>query len=358
MQKSENILISPLNWGLGHASRLIPIIEYFLENNKNVFIIGNGESFKLLSERFPNCKSLYLFAPKMKYGRRKAISFNYILSAILLVFNVFIERRKVSKIIKNYNIDTIISDNRPGVFSKNVKSIYISHQVNVFTKEKNNLCSKILTNIHKKIIQKYDCCWVPDNFDSEFAGRMSENPSKLNLKYIGILSRFQNFANYSLKQDSKTYEIVAIVSGPEPQRSIFENIVLDKLRKENINSLIIRGLPQSKEVLENEANIDFLNHCSDSDFYNYLKKAKLIICRSGFSSILDMLVFNKNVIILPTPGQPVQEYLARRLNSKYNFISLQQEELYDFDFSKIKFQNQNYFENDKNKLKFFLEEYL
>ena len=358
MRKSQNILVSPLNWGLGHATRLIPIIEWCLKNNKNVFILGNGEAFKLLCQRFPDCKNIYLSAPKMRYGKKTTINFHYVLSAILLAFNVFVERCKVSKIIRTYNIDTIISDNRPGVFSKQVKSIYISHQINVFTRERNNLVSKILTILHKKVIKKYDACWVPDNSKSELTGRMSENVNNLNLNYIGILSRFQNMENFTAQQDLKTYEIVAIVSGPETQRSIFEKIIFEKLLEENRKSLIIRGLPKDSKCVENKDNIDFLNHCSDSEFFHYISNAKIIICRSGYSSIMDMLVFNKNVIIIPTPGQPEQEYLAKRLNNKYNFVSLQQEDLKNICLSQIDFQTKQSFENCTNELYEFLNLHL
>ena len=358
MKKSQNILVSPLNWGLGHATRLIPIIEWCLKNNKNVFILGNGESFKLLCERFPDCKNIYLSAPKMIYGKKTALNFYFVLSAILLIFNVFIERRKVSKIIKTYNIDTIISDNRPGVISKKVKSIYISHQINVFTSKKNNLISKILTSLHKIVIKKYDACWVPDNAKSELTGRMSENVNNLNLNYIGILSRFQNTENFATQLNLKTYEIVAIVSGPETPRSIFENIIIRKLLNENYKSLIIRGLPKNKKCIKSKNNIDFLNHCNDNEFFHYISNAKIIICRSGYSSIMDMLVFNKNVIIVPTPGQPEQEYLAKRLNKKYNFVSLQQEDFKNIFLSQINFNSKKCFENDTNKLNEFLNLHL
>ena len=143
-----------------------------------------------------------------------------------------------------------------------------------------------------------------------------------------------------------------------PDFSIFEKIIIEKLLEENRKSLIIRGLPKDSKCVENKDNIDFLNHCSDSEFFHYISNAKIIICRSGYSSIMDMLVFNKNVKIIPTPGQPEQEYLAKRLNNKYNFISLQQEDLKNICLSQIDFQTKQSFENDKNKLNEFLNLHL
>ncbi len=358
MQKSNNIIISPLNWGLGHATRIIPIIEYCLQNDKNVVIVGNGESFKLLCDKFPTCKSEYLPSPKMTYGKRKAMGFKFAINAILLSFNVLGERRKLKKIIKLHNIDTIISDNRPGIYSKKVKSIYISHQINVFTKKENNFLSKFLTFLHKLVIKKYTYCFVPDYENSEFAGRMSKNNNSLNLIYVGILSRFQNFKNIKPKRDLKKYDILAIISGPEPQRSIFENIIVEQLKTENYSCLVIRGLPHEQTKRENLLNVDFCNHCCDDDFYFYVNNASLLISRSGYSSIMDIMNFNKNSIIVPTPAQPEQEYLAEKLNKKFKFVSLKQAELANVKLSAISFEQNDTAINNSISLDKILQKYI
>lgn len=339
MQQSKKILISPLNWGLGHASRLMPIIDWCILNDKNVIIAGNGESLKLLSDKYPQLITEFVPAPCMRYGKKKAIGMSFVIRSFLFILNSFRERLITKRLIKKHNVDTIISDNRPGIFIKELKTIYITHQLNVYTSKTPNISSRFLSSIHGKIIKKYTHCWIPDYENNHsLAGRMSENLNNMNLNYIGPLSRFENLT--STARLDKQYEVVCIVSGPEPQRSKFENYLSNLLKNHNANTLIIRGLPASSTNREKLNNITYLNHCNDKDFYNYVINSDIIFCRSGYSTIMDLIVTNKKAVLIPTPGQPEQEYLADYLNDKYGFVKIVQSEIDQFDLDKINFKRQ------------------
>jgi len=356
LEKSQNILISPLNWGLGHASRIIPIIDYCLNSGKNVVIAGNGVSLDLLKNKYPDLTTVNLPAPTLHYGNKRAISLRLVIKVLFMLINFRKERRLTKRIIRQYNIDTIISDNRPGVYSSRVKSIYITHQVSIFISARSGLLSAIFSKFHQNIIAKYDYCWVPD-FEGEnsLAGRLSSNVKDLQLFHIGPLSRFA-IKGYSWEPTKIVeYKIVCIISGPEPQRSSFETLVISKLQNTKHNSLIIRGLPNTETTLKSIANVSFLNHCDDNQFYNYLQSADLIICRSGYSSIMDIFAIGKNALIIPTPGQPEQEYLAEYLSGKYGFIGMSQNEFAHADLSTVDFPKQSQNEYDNSALKKILD---
>ncbi|MDD3859897.1 MAG: glycosyltransferase, partial [Bacteroidales bacterium] len=335
LKKSKNILICPLNWGLGHACRIIPIIEYCIETNKNIVIAGNGSSLKLLLQRFPSIKNEHIPAPTLNYSRKQSIGIRFYLSFFLMFLNIYRENRFTKNIIKKYNIDTIISDNRPGIYSKKVKSIYITHQVNVFTSEKLGFISSILTKLHLRIIKNFTYCFVPDFAEKSISGRLSENTTGLDLIYLGPLSRFSGLESENYN-NNKVYEIVCIVSGPEPQRKVFEDILIKKFKDEKTKVLILRGLPEKQNQTIQIGNICLINHCNDTDFLNYLKLSKIIICRSGYSTIMDLITIKKNAILIPTPGQPEQVYLGKHLK-KYSFICVEQNDILNFNIKSLSF---------------------
>ncbi|HOZ29855.1 MAG TPA: glycosyltransferase [Bacteroidales bacterium] len=356
VEKSKNILICPLNWGLGHACRIIPIIEYCIETDKTIIIASNGSSFKLLKQRFPSLIQEYIPSPILNYAKKQSIGFRFYCSFLLLFLNIYRERKYVKNIIKKYAIDTIISDNRPGIFSRKVKSIYITHQVNVFNSAKKGYLSGILTKLHLRIIKKYTYCFVPDYPDNSIAGRLSENTTGLELVYLGPLSRFSKMEN-NIPDEITHYNIVCIVSGPEPQRTVFEELLITKFKNTKHNVLILRGLPDNENFKTQIGSIDLLNHCNDSTLFSYLKLSEFIICRSGYSSIMDLITIGKNAILVPTPGQPEQEYLGQYLQ-KYGFKYLEQKDILDFDFNSINLPTLKAFAQNSMHLKKILDLYL
>jgi len=356
LDKSKNILICPLNWGLGHACRIIPIIEYCIDNNKNIILAGNGSSLKLLKHRFPTLKNEYISAPILSYSKNQSIGFRFYFSFFRLFVNIFRERRYLNVLIKKHNIDTIISDNRPGISSPRVKSIYITHQINVFYSDKSDIFSRVLTKLHLRIIKKYTYCFVPDYADNSIAGKLSKNTTGLNLIYLGPLSRFLTSGSV-IDSIKPQYKIVCIVSGLEPQRTVFEELLLKKFKNEQNKVLILRGLPKNKNTILHVGNIDLIDHCDDSFFVSSLLTCELIICRSGYSTIMDLMTIGRKAILVPTPGQPEQEYLGNYLKNK-GFVCLKQNEIINFDVTSIDLStcsaNEKYEINLKNVLDLYL----
>lgn len=304
----------------------------------NVIIAGNGESLSLLKSKYPQLITENIPAPKMKYGKKKAINIAFVLRSLLMIANILRERAYTRSLIKKHNIDTLISDNRPGIWSRKVKSIYITHQLNVYTGLSQNISGNILSALHRRIIKKYTHCWIPD-YENELsvAGRMSANMNNTRLNYIGILSRFTDIQ--TLATGDRRFKIVCIASGPEPQRSILEKEYKELLSKSGQKSLIIRGLPDKSDSNSERDMISVMNHCEDSEFLNIITGADLIFCRSGYTTVMDLLALGRKAILVPTPGQPEQEYLAEYLAKNAGFISLEQSQLSQFDFNKLAFTN-------------------
>ncbi|MFY8184999.1 MAG: glycosyltransferase [Bacteroidia bacterium] len=215
------------------------------------------------------------------------------------------------------NIDVIISDNRYGLYSTKVHSIFIGHQLSI----QSPLLSKKINNIHANFINKFNECWVPDDVNINLSGELSIN-EKITIPTIriGLLSRFNNNTT-----QEKKYDILILLSGTEPQRSILEQKLMATLDNSKLSIALIRGTTTSSTKLyANSENFDLLN---SYELQILIESSEILICRSGYSSIMDIMHFNKKIILIPTPGQTEQEYLAKHLKKKYNIAFIEQSNL-------------------------------
>ncbi len=321
-----NVLFSPLDWGLGHASRLVPIIRRFIERDDYVVIAGSGPSIVLLEREFPTAiiEPLPSFSPKFSdMDSQSSAIFHQVPS---FLYRIFRENHHVQTLVEAHDIDLIISDNRYGVRSKKCRSVFITHQFQPkiggeFTK----VCEKIVARILWHWTKKFDRVYVPDVAidGSGYAGELAVPLKKSkNIRALGILSRFTK----KEENPSPKYDFTAIISGPEPQRTIFEKIITEKFSSIDANCLIIRGLPTEGEGETCSGNITFINHLSAEELQDTIINSRQIICRSGYSSIMDLVALNRTAIFVPTPGQAEQEYLAEHMKL-FGFTSISQKML-------------------------------
>lgn len=319
-QSEKRVLIAPLDWGLGHATRCIPVIQSLISHGIKIYIAAEGRIKNLLKNEFPNAVFLPLPEYKIRYAK----------SARVLPFIIGIQLPKIlkrirqehiwlQKIIETHRLDAIISDNRFGLFSKKIPCIYITHQLSVFTG--NFLADRIATQLHQSIMGKYDQCWIPDAASNGLAGKLS-HPKKIpaNARYIGPLSRLEPLVL------EKKYEWLISLSGPEPQRTILEKKIFSQLPFLEGNILIIRGLPGENTVMEVPSNVTIHNHLSASQFNRAVALSDKIICRSGYTSIMDLVKMKKKALLIPTPGQAEQEYLGEYLSEQKYFPCVMQKD--------------------------------
>ena len=337
--KQKTILFCPLDWGLGHASRDILIIQKFLDSKKYKIIIGaDNAPYHLLKSEFPDLQFLRFPSFKIRYSSLFSLNIKIILQLPKILYWIHKEHRMLKRIIFQQGVDIVISDNRYGLWNNNIHSIIISHQINIFLPG-NLKWMELLVNIKiRKWLKRFDQCWVPDmEGDNNLAGKLS-HPEKLleNLCYIGPLSRFQLTRNQKDLSPKKKYEVLIILSGPEPQRSILEKNLIRYFRKKENLVLIVRGIPWQKQGQTIYGNISLVSHLPSDLLYSYISMAKYIICRAGYSSIMDLTILNKSAILIPTPGQTEQEYLAQSLHNRKYFYKMEQKNI-DFEkaFNKI-----------------------
>lgn len=315
----KNILIAPLNWGLGHATRCIPIIKALEQNGFTPIIASDGVALALLKKEFPYLFAIELPAYAITYSE-KGKNFKWKLIAQLPKMFRAIRKEKalVQKIVENYEIQGIISDNRLGVFSKNVTSVFITHQLNVLSGK----TSWITTKIHSHFIAKFNQCWVPDiaKFPN-LSGKLGHLKKPLkNTIYIGPLSRFEK------KSMPIQYDLMVILSGPEPQRTLLEEKLIAELKPYPKSILFVKGIVQNEQKMWKNNQITFYNFMNSEQLNTAFNESEIVLCRSGYTTIMDLAKLEKKAFLIPTPGQYEQEYLAKKFKKEGISPSCNQED--------------------------------
>lgn len=309
MESEKRILVAPLNWGLGHATRSIPIINALTANRFEPVIASDGEALKLLQKEFPQLETFELPSYNITYSK-KANSFKLklIKDSPSLLKTIKREKNVTDSLVRSENISGIISDNRFGVRSKDVPSVFITHQLRVLSGSTTWLSSKL----HQNIISKFDECWVPDHLGiknlSGDLGHLEGYTSTI--KYLGPLSRFE-------KQDlPKKYDLLVILSGPEPQRSYLEHKLLDELQFFKGQVCFVKGLIENEKHINTTNHITTYNFMTSPELEKALNESALVLSRSGYTSIMDYAKLEKKAFLIPTPGQFEQEYLAKKFEDE------------------------------------------
>lgn len=311
----KNILLCPLNWGLGHASRCVPIIRGILESGDNPIIAADKAPLAFLEKEFPDLTFIRLPGFEPTYSRSDSQVFKLFKSIPNALMNFKREHRAIEKIVDEYNIDVIISDNRFGCWSRKAHSIYMTHQLHIQVPKFFTWTSPIVNQIHKSYIKKYDELWIPDVENEPSLSGVLSHPADINIKtkYIGFLSRFSS----DIKNEIKSIDYLVILSGPEPQRTILEDIIIKQANETKGYIVILRAKPDEEIIPGNiPDNVILFNHVDDGLFAKIVARSKKIICRGGYSSLMDLISLNRNAYLIPTPGQTEQEYLAEYLTEK------------------------------------------
>jgi hypothetical protein len=325
LKKNFNILICPLEWGLGHAARMIPIARKLQERNHNV-IIGCGKEHQSLF-RNELTDLIYIDFPGFKTGYSSFMP-QYIfllLKTPLLFYNILVEHIKVKRIIKDHKIDIIISDNRFGLWNSKTRCVYVTHQLRIPLPDKLKHFEWIGILFHRFFVTKYSLCFVPDlPGDLNLSGRLTHG-MKLpeNTRFIGILSRFSGALNSGENKSGFPHNTV-ILSGPEPQRGILRQKLIDVLNKRELPTVILEGKPGSPAEPSKSGNIISFNHLASDEMQDMIIGSTSIVTRSGYTSVMELISLNCSALLIPTPGQTEQEYLARYLSAKGWFSEVSQ----------------------------------
>lgn len=310
MFKSKNILISPLNWGLGHASRCIPIIQEVIDMGHRPMVASDGKALDFLKKEFTGLTFIELPSYAIEYPVNGEFLKLKLLKDSPRIWNAIRKEHKVLKqIIKEHHIDLVISDNRMGLFTDLVPCVFITHQLQVLS----GSTTWLSTQLHLHYIKKFDSCWIPD-IDSYYnlSGKMSKNTDKsLSKEFIGPLSRLEYKETTSFK-----YDLLILLSGPEPQRSILEEQLMTSLDTYSGSTLFVAGKVEHEQKVIKKSKLTYYNYLTTSGLQKAVERSAIVLSRSGYSTVMDLQKMRKKAFFIPTPGQYEQEYLAEHLENK------------------------------------------
>jgi len=312
------ILVCPLNWGLGHATRCVPIVRNYLAEGHEVVLAADGYPLQFLKSEFPELHTLELPSYPVSYSAGKSQVAAMIRNLPHILKGMYHEHNWLRKLLKVEHFDLVISDNRFGLWTKQTTCIYITHQLMIKMPQHLKMLEPLTWWLHRQIINQYRTCWIPDYQENGgLSGDLAHKyPLPQNAQFIGPLTRFLKTETY--KPDT-SYDVVALVSGIEPQRTLFENQLVQRFAKSNEKTLIVCGKPTNNNSRLQIGNICFATHITDTQLAAYLLGAKKIIARSGYSTIMDLHAINclYKAEFIPTPGQTEQEYLAEYMKSRF-----------------------------------------
>jgi uncharacterized protein (TIGR00661 family) len=312
----RKVIVAPLNWGLGHASRCVPIIKSLLENKFTPVIASDGKALEFLKKEFPTLESFELPSYSISYG--KNLKWTLFLKSRYIAQSA----RKEHAILKEYlnhhhEVVGVISDNRFGMYSKKIPSVYITHQVNVLS----GFLTPFTSYFHQRIIKKFDECWIPDDIGAVYSGKLSKSRRTLNQKYIGVLSRFKK---QNLEQE---IDVLIVLSGPEPNRTQLESKLLSIYKTSNQRICLVQGKVEKTQKVTSIGSVKVVNFMLSGELQKALNSSEMIVCRSGYSSIMDLISLGKKAVLIPTKHQNEQEYLAKYLQGKGSFQYIKENQL-------------------------------
>ncbi len=327
----NKVIVAPLNWGLGHATRCIPIIQALIRQGFEPIIASDGAALLLLQKEFPELRTLTLPSYSITYPKKGLLHWHFFKQVPRILKAIRQEKSVIEKVVTHEKIHGIISDNRFGVYHNQIPSIYLTHQLNVHS----GLTTWLSSKLHQKHLRNYDEVWVPDIKGSRnLSGHLGHAhlPNQL-IKYVGALSRLR------WHKEEKKYEYLIILSGPEPQRSYLEKEMLSVFDNRKESVVVIKGCIDGEIKKETRGNITIYNYVLMHLLEKLIAQSHCVISRSGYSTIMDLYRMRAKACFIPTPSQYEQQYLAKYLDQQKIVPFFKQ---HDFNVERLKNKLPNY----------------
>jgi UDP-N-acetylglucosamine transferase subunit ALG13 len=328
LQTGKNILICPLEWGLGHAGRMVPLAKKLIGLGHNVMIGAGPEQLEFFKKELPGIKCISFPGFSIRYSSWLPQYLVILFNIPAFIFRIFREHRQLKELIARNKIGIVISDSRPGLWNRTVKTVFVTHMIRLPLPRPVSFIEKTGLLSSKLFIRKFTFCFIPDiESDNNLSGKLSHD-LKLpgNARYIGILSRFSAQKAVSAPEGYR-YFCTVILSGPEPQRGIMKRKMSGILRLTGESSVILEGRPGIITEKHSEGNITYISHLPAEEMREYIIHSRYIVSRSGYTTLMELASLGKSALIIPTPGQTEQEYLAEYLSEKGWFGTISQKEI-------------------------------
>lgn len=324
MSKSKKrVLLAPLNWGLGHVTRSAPLIRALERNGVEVVLASDGDALHLLRAEFPHLAVEALPSYKIRYAGANMVR-NIAVQLPRILYAVRAEYSATAQLVRKYQLDGIISDNRYGCFCAGVPSVLLTHQL--YLKVPAPSLEWMANRVLRLALRKFDQIWVPDiaEKNGSLSGELShgEKPVHRAVSYIGPLSRMQ-----PAREEDFSYDVAIVLSGPEPQRTVLEQKLLEQALEMPYNCILVQGKTAEKQHYFAADHVEVVSFLTAGDLQEVLNASRYVVCRSGYSSLMDLAVLGKKALLIPTPGQTEQEYLARYFANENIFPCQQQDRI-------------------------------
>lgn len=318
----KRILVAPLDWGLGHATRSIPVVRALLAQGYEVILGSNGRPLALLRKEFPDLETIELPPYDVRYPTGN-IYWNISIQIPRIVHAIFTENRLIARLVREKKLDGIISDHRLGCSNPEIPSVIIAHQLHL--RVGNRVIEWIVRKIQYAILHHFQECWVPDYADAgnSLGGELDHPPLALPVtRYIGPLSRLKQC------EAPQKYSVLILLSGPEPQRTRLEEKLREQALRLPEKVLLVQGCTDAEKQLTVQSNLSTIAYLTSEELEKAIAESGFVVCRSGYSTLLDLAACNKGALLIPTPGQTEQEYLAAYLAEKGFFAFSTQSEVH------------------------------
>jgi uncharacterized protein (TIGR00661 family) len=305
---NKRVLVAPLNWGLGHVTRSIPVIRQLLELGCTVILASDGEAKAMLEHEFPELVCLDLPSYQVTYPAQNMV-WGMAKQTPRILRAIWKEQIKVQQIIEKERITHLISDNRYGCRSSRVPSVFITHQLHLRTPH--SLVTWFANKMMRYLVRPFDQVWVPDSasLTQNLSGELSHGKIwHKSVHFIGPLSRM-----WPAEAPPK-YDLIMVLSGPEPQRTYLESELLGQALNLHLKCLVVRGKPLENTHYFTANHVEVVSFLTSEALNRAINESTYVVCRSGYSSIMDLAALGKRALLIPTPGQTEQEYLAKNLS--------------------------------------------
>jgi len=328
MQKNHHhpvgVFMAILNMGLGHATRSLPLITYLQNQGWRVVIGSSGRSLIFLQKEIPGASFVTLPDYNLRYSK-SGVNFIQLFSQLPRLLKIIaIEHRLTEKILEEQHLQMVVSDHRYGCYSYRRPSFFISHQLRFAAPSWLKSFEIVGFWFNHYFHKKYRAIIVPDfmqGCEGLLSGRLSRLKEHADYHFCGILS------SISYVESPQDIDILVSVSGPEPQRTIFEQKMRQQLPRLPGNKIMVLGKPEREEVQKKISGLTIYSHLNRNDLQKYFNRSKLIVSRSGYSTIMELIELRKKALLIPTPGQTEQLLLAERLKTMGWFHTVSQDKL-------------------------------
>ncbi|NJC27956.1 glycosyltransferase [Neolewinella antarctica] len=296
----QRTLLCILDWGLGHASRCLALLDHPILAGDVVFVASSGTARAFLQRERPDLKVYELPSYAVRYPTSN-MPLNVALQLPKWARVAWRERRVTAKLVQQLSIDRVVSDNRFGCYAASVPSIFLTHQLHPIT----NFAPA--SWLYRRYLRQFDEFWVPDGADRSLSGKLADPTGYANVRFLGPLSRLR-----PVREVKKSIGILCLLSGPEPMRGRLEKLLVKSLGDIEGQHYLIRGVPGGQQEIKTD-NLTTIDFAGAKEIASLVAKAEHIVCRSGYSTLMDLAALQvaTKVILIPTPGQTEQEYLAR-----------------------------------------------